>query len=108
MELLDITGHGATVHGHPISGIDPRVVHDLQLVHGAHTMQALAVAVTDTFAHAVDATDEGHPPGALFYVAVDVLDDEGVTRVFLHAERTAAGFVVYYPAVTDTNPRRTP
>lgn len=108
MELIDVTVHGATVHGHPIAGIDPRVVHDLQLVHGAHNMQALAAAVTDTFAHAVDAVDEGHSPGALFYAAVDVLDDDGVTRAYLHAERTAAGHVVYYPAVTDSTPRSAP
>ncbi len=99
MQMIDLTGHGATVRGKPIAAVDVRLAHDLAIC-GVHGTADLAAALTETMTDALDAADEGYPAGELFYAFAHFIDPGGAGKAHIHAERIGDnGYALYYPTI---------
>ena len=99
IQMLDLVGYGANVYGHPIHAVDVRVAHNL-VECGARDLPAVAGVLAETFAGALDTSNNGDPAGDLYYTVVSVVTRSGVTKLMINAERTEQGYAVYYPTLT--------
>lgn len=102
VQMLDISEFGATIADHPINGVDLRLVDEWSHC-GVTTAEDVAAATQRLVAAAVDAEDEGHPAGTLFWARAMFLREDGVETIHVHAEESVngCGWVVYVPTVID-------
>lgn len=106
LPMYDITAHNVTVHGHPVAAMATQLAQDIANIRNNGDIAAIAVALNEVLACAVDLVDEGYEPGELYWSFADVIDPIGAGRLYIQVERTAHGLIAYRPTiVADDDPR---
>lgn len=100
ISMLDISGYGVEVHGHPIAAVDLRLVETFETCN-VHGPEALAEALNTLLAAAFDGEDEGHPAGTLYWARANFIRPDGVERIYVHAEESTCGWVLHIPEILD-------
>lgn len=95
--MIDLRGYGATVQGHQIVAMGQLLAEDLHRA-GKCGPKALAETATEIMKNSVDLAQSGEPYG-LWEAEIDLLDNRGVTRATVWAERfSKTEATIFYPS----------
>jgi hypothetical protein len=105
VDLRDLRGRGAHIHGHPVFGVEENLAAAMRY----DTLDELADAITRLtwIDDAEDGENSDIPPGTSWYTTVAILDGDTdeVHLAYVEGHRIDGGVVVLAPS-QDDGPRR--